>query len=327
MAKAHLLVDNFNDDAIDNVKWTAYAAPTPAVERLRETNGRIEIRPASGATGYSGLGANLPGDLTGSYVAVELVQALPARVAGEVYLTVSKDGSNWINMAVWDGVIGVTRKVAGALSHPYSTPYDPGRHRWLRLREQGGVTYWETSPDGVAWEVLFSQANPFVLTAVTPDFGAGIWEASPSPGVAIFDNYNVLETPRSRRVEERRRSARDIRVEAAELAEARRHDEHLNNNDEVNYPERPLVGNYSKSLKHDALGDPDPASYGTLLRALQSEDPQDFEEIQLAQPAVGAHLRHRGAGPAGVHPAARAALRQRGGGARGGRAVLDGGGA
>lgn len=33
---------------------------------------------------------------------------------------------------------------------------------------------------------------------------------------------------------------------------------------------------------HDSLGDPDPASYGTLLRALESRDPQDFEEIRLA---------------------------------------------
>jgi hypothetical protein len=282
MAKAHLLVDNFNDDTIDTVKWTAYAAPAPAAERIRETNGRIEIQPASGATGYSGLGANAPVDLTGSQLVVELVQALPVRVAGEAYLTASKDGSNWINMAVWDGVIGVTRKVAGTLSHPCTLPYVPERHRWLRLREEAGTTYWETSPDGDAWEVLYSQANPFILTALMPDFGAGIWDPTPSPGTAIFDNFNVPDTSRARRTEERRRAARDVRVEAAELAEARRHAEHANNNDEVNYPERPLVGNYSKSFKHDALGDPDPASYGTLLRALQSEDPADFEEIQLA---------------------------------------------
>ncbi len=282
MAKAHLLVDNFNDDAIDNAKWTEYGAPPPAAERLRETNGRIEIQPASGATGYNGLGANLPYDLTGSHVAVELVQALPTRVDGEAYLTVSTDANNWINIRVSYGKVGVTRRVAGTLSHPHSVPYIPERHRWLRLREQGGTTWWETSPDGVTWEVLYSQANPFVLTAVTPDFGAGLWAANPSPGTAIFDNFNVPDTSRSRRVEERRRSARDVRVEAAELAEARRHDVHVNNNDEVNYPGTPLAGNYSKSLRHDSLGDPIPASYATLLRALQSEDPQDFEEIMLA---------------------------------------------
>jgi hypothetical protein len=83
-------------------------------------------------------------------------------------------------------------------------------------------------------------------------------------------------------VEERRLSAREVRGLASDVAAARRHDEHANNNDEVNYPGTPLVGNYSKSLRHDSLGDPIPASYATLLRALQSEDPADFEEILLA---------------------------------------------
>ncbi|HEX8907369.1 MAG TPA: hypothetical protein VF771_21130, partial [Longimicrobiaceae bacterium] len=74
---------------------------------------------------------------------------------------------------------------------------------------------------------------------------------------------------------------------AAELDAERRHDEHANNNDEVNYPDRPFIGNYSKSLKHDSLGDPDPASYATLLRALESRDPRDFEEIVLATLPAG----------------------------------------
>jgi hypothetical protein len=282
MAKAHTLVDTFNDDAIDTAKWTAYGTPSPVAERLRETNGRIEIRPAGSAAGYSGLGTSQSYDLTDSHMAVELVQTLPTRVPGEAYLTLTRDTGNWINMAVWEGVIGVNRTVAGTQTNPHTEPYVPARHRWLRLREQGGVTYWETSPDGCAWEVLYSQANPFPMTAVTLDFGAGTWEPAPSPGMAIFDNFNVTETPRARRVEERRLSAREVRVQAAEVAAGRPHAEHASNNDEVNYPTRPLAGNYSKSFKHDALGDPDPASYGTLLRALQSRDPGDFEEIQLA---------------------------------------------
>jgi hypothetical protein len=103
-----------------------------------------------------------------------------------------------------------------------------------------------------------------------------------SPGVAVFDNFNVLNTSLSRRVEERRLSARDVRESAAELAAERPHSEHVNNNDEVNYPGYAFIGNFSKGLKHDSLGDPEPVSYGSLLRALESRDPQDFEEIQLA---------------------------------------------
>lgn len=44
-------------------------------------------------------------------------------------------------------------------------------------------------------------------------------------------------------------------------------------------------------MKHDELGDPDPKSYGTLLRALQSQDPADFEEIQLSTAATSNPLK------------------------------------
>ncbi|HEX8694040.1 MAG TPA: vanadium-dependent haloperoxidase [Longimicrobium sp.] len=84
-----------------------------------------------------------------------------------------------------------------------------------------------------------------------------------------------------RREEERRLAALGIRQQAAELAAERPHPVDDNNSDEVNYPTRPFAGNYSKGLEHDALGDPDPESYATLLRAVQSRDPADFEQIRL----------------------------------------------
>jgi hypothetical protein len=282
MAKAHKLVDNFNDDAIDNVKWSAYANPAPAGERVRETSGRLEIRPASGTTGYSGVASNVQYDLTESELRVEVVRAVRRATGCEMYLSAGPDNSNTVTITITDGRIDFSQRVAGTVSLLETMPYDPAVHRWLRLREHLGVLYWETSADGEEWTTRARNGWPFALGLVGVDLAAGCWQPVTAPGVAIFDNLNVTETTRARRVEERRRSARDIRVEAAELAEARQHDEHINNNDEVNYPTRPLVGNYSKSLKHDALGDPDPASYGTLLRALQSEDPGDFEEIQLA---------------------------------------------
>ena len=187
-------------------------------------------------------------------------------------------------------MLNCSQRIAGNSYNLATVPYDPAEHRWLRLRDQAEVLYWEVSADGCEWVTLARNGNPLgsqpggPASAVTLELGAGVYQALASPGVAIFDNVNTPEARRARRVDERRLSAREVREEAAALAAARRHDEHANNNDEVNYPTRPLVGNYSKSLKHDSLGDPDPASYGTLLRALESRDPQDFEEIQLAPP-------------------------------------------
>jgi hypothetical protein len=84
-----------------------------------------------------------------------------------------------------------------------------------------------------------------------------------------------------RREEERRLAALGIREQAAQIASERPRTADDNNGDEVNYPGRPFIGSYSKGLKHDTVGDPDPISYGTYLRALESRDPADFEQITL----------------------------------------------
>jgi hypothetical protein len=100
-----------------------------------------------------------------------------------------------------------------------------------------------------------------------------------------------------RREEERRLAALGIRQQAAELAAERPHPVDENNGDEVNYNatdvtaaggDPPFIGSFSKGLRHDAVGDPDPVSYGSMLRALQSRDPKDFEQILLGTIAAGA---------------------------------------
>jgi hypothetical protein len=296
MAKAHTLVDNFNDDAIDTTRWSVYANPAPASQRLRETNGRIEIRPASGATGYSGLAANTQYDLTSSEVRVEVVGALRNVAGCEQYLNLGPDASNRLVITIAQGSISFAQRVAGVVTNLEVLPYDRVAHRWIRIRERAGTTYWETSSDGTEWVTRASRTNPFTLTSVGVDIAAGCYLAVPAPGMAVFDNVNVQNTALSRRVEERRLSARDIRVTAAQVAAERRHDEHHNNNDEVSYLATPLAGNYSKSLRHDTLGDPDPTSYASLLRALESRDPQDFEEIILGPAGMPVKLTNPQAG-------------------------------
>jgi hypothetical protein len=289
MAKAHLLQDNFNDNSTDAARWAAYGGGL-----VREVNGRLEVRPKSNTTSsYGGYSSATTWDLTGSEARVEVVRPLRAADAAETYLVAAVNATNSVILSIDVNLPGTTtqnvnayQEVGGTYTRLAQLPYDPVRHRWLRLREWLGVLYWETSPDGCAWEVLASKAPPVALTAVTLDIGAGTWAPVASPGVAVLDNFNVHDTGRARRIDERRLSARDVRVEAAELAAARDHEEHANNNDEVNYPAFSYIGSYSKSLRHDALGDPEPVSYGTLLRALQSEDPADFEEIILASPTA-----------------------------------------
>jgi hypothetical protein len=56
--------------------------------------------------------------------------------------------------------------------------------------------------------------------------------------------------------------------------------EHVNNGDEDNLPG--FIGNYSKGLSHNALGEVTPASYQSLMKALSSGNNVDFRSVILA---------------------------------------------
>ncbi|WP_375768284.1 vanadium-dependent haloperoxidase [Archangium gephyra] len=273
MAKAHTLTDNFNDNSLNTSKWLTYGP-------VQEVNRRLEFKPDGGLPGYGGCRATAAYDLTDSFFHVEVSQVLlQSSPTAETQLFARGTGSDRVSFVVGGGEL-VCSLHGEILARP---PYDPERHRWWRMRESAKVLHWEVSADGREWTALVSKqlddAGRAALTALTVELQAGCFQATSSPGLAIFDCFNTPPERPSRRVEERRLSAQATREKAARLAAERPHPDHFNNNDEVNYPDRPFIGNFSKGLKHDTLGDPDPISYGSLLRALESRDPGDFEEI------------------------------------------------
>jgi hypothetical protein len=279
MAKAHLFSDNFNDNTRDSAKWNGFG-------QSQEVNQRVELRPLPNRSGasFSGYSSRDTHDLTDSSIEVEVVQVLNQVNGTSTLLSAGPNDDNRVMIAVKSGQLTCLQMIGGVATTLAVFPYDAAAHRWWRLRESQGTTWWEVSPEGERWTALFGKPNPVSFTACQIVLGAGTFVPIPNPGVAIFDSFNAPSTSPSRRVEERRLGALGTREKAARLAASRPHPEHANNNDEVNYPDRPFIGNHSKSLRHDALGDPEPISYGTLLRALQSRDPGDFEEIILAPP-------------------------------------------
>lgn len=97
-------------------------------------------------------------------------------------------------------------------------------------------------------------------------------------GQQPFSRYNVQPF-------NRRRLARRIREEAAEVAFLRQHPNQQNNGEEDDYSNRNYLANYSKGLRHFTagpnIGEVMPQDYNLLLRALTSGSPTDFEAIPL----------------------------------------------
>jgi hypothetical protein len=72
--------------------------------------------------------------------------------------------------------------------------------------------------------------------------------------------------------------AYEVRVQAAKLAQGGGIPRHRSNGDEERLPG---IACYSKGLPHNALGEADPRAYETLLGALRTGRPEDFERIPL----------------------------------------------
>lgn len=194
MANTQTLRDDFEDNGRDNAKWgNAYSSVTT----FAETGGTVVFTLANGTAGSNYAGYNsFPNayDFTGSYIAA-LVSTVPnvatsAQVGMKVYL----DGSNILQFVEFNGTLHFQKTVAGVNSDVASVTYSATNHRWWRLRENGGTTYWDTSPDGRSWNQQTSLANPFAVTSVTVEFFAGTFQSEASPGTAVFDNFNYITT-------------------------------------------------------------------------------------------------------------------------------------
>ncbi|MFL5542838.1 MAG: hypothetical protein ACJ8J0_27910, partial [Longimicrobiaceae bacterium] len=172
MAKAIMLVDNFNDNVQDLTKWFSTTD-----DRVREVNGRVELRPPSNQAGTFGYVSPAIWDFTESAVHLEVIRTLRASPSAFTWLGVFVDSANYILIRELNGQLECIKVVAGTLTRLRAVPYDRVAHRWLRLSEQGGITFWQVSSDGVDWTTLYQAPDPIVLTTVLIEFG--VWVTAP----------------------------------------------------------------------------------------------------------------------------------------------------
>jgi hypothetical protein len=84
--------------------------------------------------------------------------------------------------------------------------------------------------------------------------------------------------------EQRALEAYNLRLQAADQNYSEPLPAHPHNNDETLYPEH--INSYTKGLPHDENGIVDSDAYKSLIKALKSGDPGDFDAIQSADEAV-----------------------------------------
>lgn len=284
MPQIQSFTDDFNDDSIDPARWTLQ--PTSGIT-ITETGGKFRFTQAANVRSGSYAFARSVGlyDLTGSQLIVEVFSTATGPARTELLLTTNLDADR-LQILVLDDQLAVRKIVGGNEFNFPVAPYDPVAHRWWRIRHEAGsgLVFWETSPDAASWTVHRTEPPPIPITSLQVALGAGVSDWLSPSAESVFDNVNV--PPSALNVEpctlvsipDRSQAAFDRRVQAAQIARDRGVPQHVNNREECDYP---YVANFSKGLQHDSVGDVIPGSYQSLLTALNTRDPNDFEAIQL----------------------------------------------
>lgn len=120
--------------------------------------------------------------------------------------------------------------------------------------------------------------------------GAAIALATSSTGlmslleteIAAADNDDDDENG-PERLRLRINNARQLRIDAAREMAREGIPDHPNNGDEGRFPNK--IGNYSKGLRHNAIGEVDPRAYAAFIKAIDSGRFADFEAL-----ATNGHL-------------------------------------
>ncbi|HSX31297.1 MAG TPA: kelch repeat-containing protein, partial [Candidatus Saccharimonadales bacterium] len=179
--------DNFNDNSLDTSKWTDWSGTD-----VSETGKTLQIQSSTAASVYKGMNSAVQGNLTGSYVHVEVPHVLTGLTGANTLLQVAIDNQHTITLYVGGTTFAAEYQVNGAYTTPATMTYSATAHRWWRIRESGGTIYYEYSADSSSWTVLASVAAPFAVTNLRMSLFIGTTAANASTDTAIFDNLNAF---------------------------------------------------------------------------------------------------------------------------------------
>ncbi|TVL89757.1 hypothetical protein [Streptomyces sp. SAJ15] len=177
------LVDDFDDNVIDTELW-AHNFGT-----VTEAGGRARVACDSGFNAYS---SSRSWTLANSKVHVRVYPAIGATAAAQVLVMsgiVGTDIGFEINTDI--GVLAMFSRVGWGDPDAVYIVFNATDHAWLRLRENAGTVYWETSPDGSTWTVGRSDTSPDWLAWTILEYQLITHRAAGTDDFTEFDNVNI----------------------------------------------------------------------------------------------------------------------------------------
>ena len=180
------LKDDFNDGVKDSGKWI-YGS-----RGVSETAGTLHIPPYLDSNAvYTGVTSKEAYSLVGSSSVVQ-VNRVPSGAQSEVWFELQMPNDRFTKLSiVYSASRILFRSDVGGVNDTTSATFNPTTDRWWRIRESGGTTFWDTSPDGANWTTRKTKGSVSALSTVVVKIRAGQYASSTSPGDAIFDSFNL----------------------------------------------------------------------------------------------------------------------------------------
>jgi hypothetical protein len=181
-----MLRDDFDDGVLDPVLWSqSYGDPLEQGGRAQVpcTTGYAAIRSASGYTlSWSQVAARVHPPAAGGASTAACSLLVLSDVGGT-------DAGFLVDQA--QNAMGLYLRVGYADAGALFPTFDPVAHAWLRLREDAGVVYWETSPDGLAWTVRRTASSPAWVQQTDLSLLFEAHRDAGTPDFAGLDSLNI----------------------------------------------------------------------------------------------------------------------------------------
>lgn len=139
------LTDDFQDGVIDPSLWVATAG-------VAESGGRLIITPNTSRPYCRTATASY--SLIGSQVVTDIPTITANGSTGTLQSAIelsTADASGRLIMRKYANELQVVKYESGVTTGLSFTPYNATTHRFWRVRESGGIVYWETSATGSGW--------------------------------------------------------------------------------------------------------------------------------------------------------------------------------
>lgn len=184
------LADNFNDNVIGPNWGDSYGG-------VSEVGGRARVPVVAGA--YAGYQTGRAWTLAGASIYLKLVTKPAASTGTDVQANFS------ITSPVEGTSVGFKYNAATSKLRMQSNvdyfdgtaveiTYDPVAHLWLRIREDGTNTYWDTAPNGSTWTNRRTLATPAWVTAAVDTCALDLFSFRDAgvSDITEYDNVNTM---------------------------------------------------------------------------------------------------------------------------------------